>query len=93
MHVINSDDEAEGEELAWDYLAIQGSSVPSEHAFSGGGLTDTKARNQLNPETFKALQILKSCYKDGLFKVADEVAACKHEPWVPVSGELIPVDD
>jgi len=58
-----------------DYLAIQGSSVPSERAFSGGGLTDTNAWNQLLQETFEALQILKSCYKDGLITVEEEVAA------------------
>jgi len=65
--------------IARDYLAIQGSSVSSERAFSGGGLTDTKARNQLSPETFEALQILKSCYKDGLIKVEDEVASTREE--------------
>jgi len=31
--------------ITWDYLAIQGSSVSSECAFSGGGLMDTKAQN------------------------------------------------
>ena len=70
-----------------DYLAIQGSSVSSERAFSGGGLTDTKARNQLSPETFQALQILKSCYKDGLIKVEEEVAAHERKLFVPVGSD------
>jgi len=48
--------------MAHDYLAIQGSSVPSEQAFSSGGLTGTSLHNQLNPSTFEALQILKSAY-------------------------------
>lgn len=64
--------------IAWDYLAIQGSSVPSEHAFSLGGLTDMKARNQLKPETFEALQILKCCYRDGLFVMGDKAALHDH---------------
>ncbi|KAG6819653.1 hypothetical protein H0H93_009827 [Arthromyces matolae] len=52
--------------MARDYLAIQGSSVPSERAFSSGALTDTLQRNQLAPETFEALQILKNGYNHGV---------------------------
>ena len=73
--------------MARDYLAIQGSSVPSERAFSSGGLTDTKSRNQLLPETFEALQILKSCYKDGLIDVEEEVMAHERKPFVPVDSD------
>ena len=51
--------------MARDYLAIQGSSVPSERAFSSGGLTGTSLRNRLNPTAFEALQILKSAYRNG----------------------------
>jgi hypothetical protein len=51
--------------MARDYLAIQGSSTPSERAFSGGGLTGTTLRNRLQTEIFEALQILKSAYKNG----------------------------
>jgi len=36
--------------MARDYLAIQGSSVPSERAFSSGALTGTSLRNRLTPE-------------------------------------------
>ena len=61
--------------ITWDY-PIQGSSVPSEHTFSGGGLTDTKAQNQLLQETFEALQIQKSCYKDGLITVEHTKGNC-----------------
>ena len=50
--------------MACDYLAIQGSSVPSERAFSSGGLTGTSLRNRLTPATFEALQILKSAYRN-----------------------------
>ncbi|KIM75155.1 hypothetical protein PILCRDRAFT_13838 [Piloderma croceum F 1598] len=73
--------------IARDYLAIQGSSVPSEHTFSGGGLMDTKAQNQLSQETFEALQILKSCYKDGLIKVEEEVAAHERKPFVLIGSD------
>jgi hypothetical protein len=50
--------------MACDYLVIQGSSVPSEQVFSSGSLTGTSLCNQLKPSTFKALQILKSAYKN-----------------------------
>ena len=73
--------------LARDYLAIQGSSVPSERSFSSGGLTDTKSCNSLSPETFEALQILKSCYKDGLINVDEEVAAHERKLFVLIDSD------
>jgi hypothetical protein len=48
--------------MVCDYLTIQGLSVPSEHAFSSGGMTGTKLCNQLDPDTFEALQMLKASY-------------------------------
>jgi hypothetical protein len=48
--------------IAWDYLAIQGSATPSEHAFSSSGITDSAHCNWLSTELFGALQILKSGY-------------------------------
>jgi hypothetical protein len=59
-------------QIAHDYLAIQGSSVPSECAFSSGGLTGTLLRNQLSPRHFEALQILKSAYKHGIISAEME---------------------
>jgi hypothetical protein len=50
--------------IARDYLAIQGSSTPSERAFSGGGITGTARRNSLSTNIFEALQILKSAYRN-----------------------------
>jgi hAT family C-terminal dimerisation region len=58
--------------MARDYLAIQGSSVPSERAFSSGGLTGTSLRNRLSPAIFEALQILKSAYRNGHISAAQE---------------------
>lgn len=73
--------------IARDYLAIQGSSVASERAFSSGGRTDDKSRNQLSTEVFEALQILKSCYKDGLIKAEEEAAAYEPKPFVYVDSD------
>ena len=39
----------------------------------------------MTPETFEALQILKSCYKDGLIRVEDEVVAHQRKPFVLVN--------
>jgi hAT family C-terminal dimerisation region len=61
--------------MARDYLAIQGSSVPSERAFSGGGLTGTRLRGRLTPELFEALQILKSAYRNGHIKATEQASA------------------
>jgi hypothetical protein len=61
--------------MARDYLAIQGSSVPSERAFSAAGLDDTLQRNRLNADILEALQILKSAYRNGLLSAKDEADA------------------
>ena len=58
--------------LARDYLAIQGSAVASERAFSSGGRTGTRLRNRLKPETFEALQILKDGYRTGVISAMAE---------------------
>ena len=50
--------------MARDCLAIQGSATPSERAFSSGGTTGTAKRNRLSIEAFKALQLLKSAYRN-----------------------------
>jgi hypothetical protein len=61
--------------IARDYLAIQGSSVPSERAFSSGGLTGTRLRGRLSPQVFEALQILKSAYRNGHIGAAEQAEA------------------
>jgi len=58
--------------MAQDYLPIQGSSTPSERAFSNASLTDSKHRNRLAPDTFEALQILKSAYRNGHLSASAE---------------------
>jgi hypothetical protein len=58
--------------MARDYLPIQGSSTPSERAFSNASLTDSKHRNRLAPDTFEALQILKSAYRNGHLSASAE---------------------
>jgi hypothetical protein len=61
--------------IAQDYLAIPGSSVQSERAFSSGSLTATKRRNRLTPEVFEALQILKGAYRNGHINAAQDAEA------------------
>lgn len=64
-----------------DYLAIQGSSVASERAFSSGRLTGTYLRNRLKTNTFEALQIVKSAFRNGILNVSDEAAAHVATEW------------
>jgi len=45
--------------MAMDHLPIQASSVPCERVFLSSTETNTKKRNQLNPLTMEALQMLK----------------------------------
>ena len=61
--------------MARDYLAIQGSAVPSERAFSSGGLTATARRNRLSGDIFEALQILKSGYRNGHIRASEQAEA------------------
>ena len=61
--------------MARDYLAVQGSAIPSERAFSSGGITDQSRRNRLTPEIFEALQLLKSAYRSGHIQAAAEAAS------------------
>ena len=58
--------------VARDYLAIQGSAVKCERAFSSSGQTITDRRNLLHPQTVGALQILKSAYANGYVSVKEE---------------------
>jgi hypothetical protein len=52
-------------------MAIQGSAMPSERAFSGGGITGTPNRNCLS---FEVLQLSKSAYCNGHIAAADDAA-------------------
>ena len=52
--------------LAFDYLAIMGSSVSSERAFSAAGITISKRRNRLKKDIVEALEFLKCLYVKGL---------------------------
>lgn len=65
--------------IARDYLAVQGSSVASERAFSSTGITDDLRRNRLETEAFGKLQILKYAYRTNFLNGADEAAT--HEPF------------
>ncbi|KAG6892919.1 hypothetical protein C0992_011884 [Termitomyces sp. T32_za158] len=68
MSILNASRYPIWASLARDYLAIMGSSVSSERAFSSAGITISKRRNRLKPDIVEALQFLKCLYhKDLLF--------------------------
>ena len=76
--------------IAWiakDYLAIQGSTVPSEHAFSSSALTDTARCNCLLSNTFGQLQLLKSAYREGHISAASEAELVVPHPHSPIIFE------
>ncbi|EJD50306.1 hypothetical protein AURDEDRAFT_58562 [Auricularia subglabra TFB-10046 SS5] len=52
--------------LAADYLAVMGSSVSSERAFSGGGLVVTGQRGSLKGDIVEALQCIKCALRNDL---------------------------
>lgn len=59
--------------MARDYLAIPGSSVLAERAFSLSGRTDRDpTRRTMGGDKFGALQRLKSAYLDGRLSARDE---------------------
>ena len=60
--------------MALDYLAIQGSYVASERAFSSGRCTGTKLRNRLKPDTFQAVQLLKDGYRTGVIAAVEQAS-------------------
>jgi len=55
-----------------DYLAIQGSAIPLECAFSSGCLTATSCCNKLSAQTVESLQLLKSAYRNGHIMAAHQ---------------------
>ena len=68
--------------IAKDYLAIQGSAVPSEHAFSSSGITDVARRNRLASKTFAALQILKAAYRNKHISATTKAELAMLAEWV-----------
>lgn len=49
--------------IALDVLPCAASSVPTEQAFSGGGITADKRRSRLNGDKFEELQIMKHAWR------------------------------
>ena len=77
--------------MARDYLAVQGSAVLSERAFSSSALTATRRRNRLTPELFEALQMLKSAYRNGVVGAVQDAEA--HVASVTVDVEAVEDDE
>jgi len=67
--------------MARDYLAIQGSAVPSECAFSSGGITAAACHNRMSADTFESLQLLKSAYRNGHITAADQAVTHLKTLW------------
>jgi hypothetical protein len=72
-------------QIAHDYLAIQGSSVASEQAFSSAGMTDDLRRNRLEAEAFGKLQIFEYAYCTNFLNGSEEAAL--HEPFHEIEIE------
>ena len=73
--------------MARDYLLIQGSATPSERTFLNASLTDSKQHNRLAPDTFKALQILKSAYHNRHMSAPAEAENYYHKVMSVFGGE------
>ena len=73
--------------MARDYLPIQGSATPSERAFSNASLTDSQEQNRLESDTFEALQILKSAYRNGHMSAPVEAEKYYHMITSVLGGE------
>ena len=66
--------------LARDYLAIMGSSVSSERAFSAAGIAITKHRNRLCGDIVEALQFLKCLIrKDIIYREVPSRSVLEYE--------------
>jgi hypothetical protein len=66
--------------LAFDYLAIMGSSVSSEWAFSAAGITISKHHNRLKGDIVEALEFLKSLYmQDLIFREPEPTSILQEE--------------
>jgi len=78
--------------MAWDYLPIQGSSTPSECTFSNASLTNSQEQNHLALDTFEALQILKSTYRNGHISAPVEAENYYHTIASALGGEDGDVD-
>ncbi|KAF5356895.1 hypothetical protein D9756_006426 [Leucocoprinus leucothites] len=68
--------------MARDCLALPGSSVSSERAFSSSGHTDTQTCNSLGEGTFSALQIAKDGYGKGIINGGKEALTWEPKDWI-----------
>ena len=69
--------------IAIDYLAIQASSVPSEHAFSSSAETDTVRCNRISPILMEALQMLKFGFRNEPFNFTEGLITNEQDMIIP----------
>jgi len=71
--------------ITMDYLAIQASSVPCEHAFSFSTETDTVHHNRISPVLMEALQMLKFGFRNELFNFTEGLITNEQDMIVPLN--------
>jgi hypothetical protein len=76
--------------IAMDYLAIQASSVPCEHAFSSSAETNTVRRNKISPVLMEALQMLKFGFRNEPFNFTEGLITDEEDMIIPldISNDL-----
>jgi hypothetical protein len=62
-----------------DYIPIQATSVPCEHAFSSSAETDTNWRNRIGPIIMECLQLLKFVIKKDRLNFTNELLTPEYD--------------
>jgi hypothetical protein len=72
-----------------DYIPIQASSVPCEHAFSSSTVTDTSQHNQISPVLMEALQMLKYGFQQLPMDFTGDLLTPKAELTIKTNQDLL----
>ena len=68
--------------MAWDFLAIPGSSCLAEQSFSMSARTDDVHHQQMDGEKFGSLQRLRAAFQDGRLKAESEA-------WMEIDPDFV----
>ena len=68
--------------MAWDFLAIPGSSCLAEQSFSMTVRTDDVCQRQMDGEKFGSLQRLRAAFRDGHLKAESEA-------WIEIDPDFV----